>query len=230
MDDVLYQVTKFGEGFHGPGRGSVDEALVILRAKLDKIVGPYRFRGETRTFSKEEILARVGKRAPKLKVREKLVVMGSDTGQPSFALRKWEVEDAAAESPLVTFARAFVGKSPYLLGASGPPGDSDCSGLTMKAVQEVYGVTLVHKADSQMRDPRIWTFQDPGRLRSGDFVFLNYGRLPPGEADHVELFVKPGQTLGSRGSTDGVGFYAFGDDDASRVLRYGRLKKEFTPT
>ena len=228
MAEVLYQVTKFGEGFHGPGRGSVDEALSVLGLKLDKIVGPYQFRGEKKTFSQKEMLARMGKRAPKLKVGEKLVVMGSDTGQPSFALRKWEIEEEAAESPLVTFAKGFVGKSPYLLGATGPPGVSDCSGLTLKAVQATYHVTLPHMADLQMRDSHIWTFKDASALRSGDFVFLNYGRLSPGHADHVEFFVKPGQTLGSRGSTDGVGFYEFGDEDASRVLRYGRLKKEFT--
>lgn len=54
-----------------------------------------------------------------------------------------------------------------------------------------------------MRDAHIWVFKDASRLRSGDFVFLNYGRLPAGEADHVEFFVKPGRTLGSRGSTGG---------------------------
>ena len=53
-------------------------------------------------------------------------------------------------------------------------------------------------------------------------------RMPVHGIDHVEFYVKPGQTLGSRGSTDGVGFYDFDEDDAMSVLRYGRLKKEFT--
>jgi len=228
MTETIYQVTKFGDGFHGPGRGTVDEALAVLKPKLDKIMGPYQFRGAKRTFTKHQLLEQLERRAPRLKVGEKLVVMGSDTGQPSFALRKWEIDQEAAESPLVTFAKKFVGKSPYRLGATGPPGDSDCSGLTLKAVKEVYDVSLPHKADFQMRDAHIWAFREASRLRSGDFVFLNYGRLPAGEADHVEFFVKPGRTLGSRGSTDGVGFYNFGDDDASRVLRYGRLRKQDT--
>ena len=59
-------------------------------------------------------------------------------------------------------------------------------------------------------------------------MFLNYGRLEEGHTDHLEFYVKLGQTIGSRGSTDGVGFYNFDEDDANCVLRYGRLKKEFT--
>lgn len=203
MTETIYQVTKFGEGFNGPGRGTVDEALAVLKPKLDRIMGPYQFRGAKKPFTQQQLLERLERRAPRLKVGEKLVVMGSDTGQPSFALRKWEIEEEAAESPLVTFAKRFVGNSPYRLGATGPPGDSDCSGLTLKAVKKVYDIDLPHKADFQMRDAHIWVFKDASRLRSGDFVFLNYGRLPAGEADHVEFFVKPGRTLGSRGSTGG---------------------------
>jgi hypothetical protein len=226
MAEIIYQVTKFGEGFHGPGRTSLDLALPILKNKLDRTVGPYQFRGEKKTFTQAEMIAEAKKRALKLRVGQKLVILGSDTGQPSFALRMWEREET--ESPLVTFSKQFVGKSPYRLGAPGPPNDSDCSGLTMNAVKNVYKVSLQHKADLQMRDPRVVTFRDESRLRSGDFVFLNYGRLPAGEADHVEFFVKPGRTLGSRGSTNGVGYYNFGDDDASRVLRFGRLRKDLT--
>jgi cell wall-associated NlpC family hydrolase len=175
-----------------------------------------------------EVLAEARKRAPRLDVRERLIIFGSDTGQRAIALRKTEREEV--ESPLITFAKQFVGESEYKLGAGGPPGDCDCSGLTMHAVQAVFPLDprLQHKADSQMRDSRIFKFQDESRLRSGDFVFLNYGRLPEGEADHVEFYVEPGRTLGSRGSTHGVGFYNFDEDDAVCVLRYGRLKQEFT--
>jgi len=173
------------------------------------------------------MLEEVRKRADKLKAREKLVIVGSGTGQPAFSFRKWEVDDTSTESPLVTWSKQWVGDAPYVLGAPGPPGDCDCSGLTLKAVETVYGPRLPHMADLQMRDSRVWTFRDEGQLRSGDLVFLNYGRLEADHADHVEFFVKPGQTLGSRPSTDGVGFYSFGSYDASRVLRYGRLKKAF---
>jgi hypothetical protein len=229
MAEVIYQVTRFGKGFHGPGHTSLDRALEILGRKLSTIEGPYAFRGKpNKTFGLNEVLAEARKRAPRLDVRERLIIFGPDTGQRAIALRKTEREDS--ESPLITFAKQFVGESKYMLGAGGPPGDCDCSGLTMHAVQAVFHLKppLQHKADSQMRDDRIFKFQDDSRLRSGDFVFLNYGRLPEGEADHVEFYVKPGQTLGSRGSTHGVGFYNFDEDDAVCVLRYGRLKQEFT--
>lgn len=229
MAEVIYQVTRFGRGFHGPGHTSLDKALEILEKKLGRIIPPYGFRGgPKRTFELDEVIEAVRKRAPRLDVRERLIIFGQDTGQHSIAVRKSEREEE--ESPLITFAKGFVGKSEYDLGAEGPPGSSDCSSLTRNAVQAVFplGQPLQHKADFQMQDRRIFKFQDESRLRSGDFVFLNYGRLPEGQADHVEFYVKPGKTLGSRGSTHGVGFYNFDEDDAICVLRYGRLRKEFT--
>ena len=231
MADVIYQVTRFGKGFHGPGHTSLDRALGILEKKLSKVIPPYRFRGgPKKAFDLDEMIEEVRKRAPKLDAPERLIIFGSDTGQHSIAIRKTLREEA--ESPLVTFAKGFIGKSDYDLGSEGPPGLSDCSSLTRNAVQAVFHLqpALQHKADFQMKDKRIFTFQDESRLRSGDFVFLNYGRLPEGEADHVEFYVGPGQTIGSRGSTHGVGFYDFDEDDARCVLRYGRLRKEFTPS
>jgi cell wall-associated NlpC family hydrolase len=227
MAEVIYQVTRYHKGFHGPGHTSLDRAIGILENKLKKITGPYAFRGKpNKTFELNEVLAEVKKRAPRLDVRERLIIFGQDTGQHSIALRKTERDDV--ESPLIAFAKGFEGKAKYKLGAPGPPGLCDCSGLTMHAVQAIFDLKLQHNADAQMNDPRIFKFQDESRLRSGDFVFLNYGRLEEGRADHVEFYVKPGQTVGSRGSTDGVGFYSFDEDDARCVLRYGRLKQEFT--
>jgi cell wall-associated NlpC family hydrolase len=224
MAEIIFQVSKVGAGFQGPGTKSLKVAIERLGRKLQRLPGPYQLQDDPNTSfaTINQVLAVVEERAPTLKVGQKVVVMNTDTGRSPFALRKWEAEDS--ESPLVTFAKRFVGKSPYLLGAEGPPGKSDCSSLTMNAVKAVHGVALVHKADTQMRDDRIRKFRDASKLKSGDFVFLNYGRLPAGQADHVEFFVKPGQTLGSRGSTNGVGFYNFGDDDASCVLNYGRMK------
>jgi NlpC/P60 family len=229
MAEVIYQVTRFGRGFQGPGNESLDKAMEVLERKLDRIEGPYGFRGKPKEiFEREELLTEVRKRAPELDVRERLIIFGSDTGQRAIAFRKSEREDS--ESPLIAFAKKFIGQAPYRLGATGPPGDCDCSGLTMKAVDEVFHLEppLKHKADFQMKDDRIFKFQDESDLRSGDFVFLHYGRLEEGEADHVEFYVEPGRTLGSRGSTKGVGFHDFDEDDAECVLAYGRLKKEFT--
>lgn len=227
MAEVIYQVTRFHRGFHGPGHTSLDTVLGTLETKLKRITGPYAFRDKPRKmFDLRGALAEAKKRAPKLDMRERLIIFGQDTGQPAIALRKTEREEL--ESPLVTFAMQFEGKAMYKLGASGPPGDCDCSGLVQKAVQTVFHLNLPRTADTQMNDPRIFKFLDESRLKSGDFVFLNYGRLEEGHADHVEFYVKPGKTIGSRGSTDGVGFYNFDEDDANCVLRYGRLKKEFT--
>jgi len=229
MGEVIYQVTRFHKGFQGPGQTSLEKALEILENKLERITGPYAFRDKPKkTFALDEVLEEAKKRAPKLKLRERLIIFGQDTGQHAVALRRTEREEG--ESPLVTFVKRFEGEAKYKLGASGPPGECDCSGLVLKAVQTVFNVTLPRTADSQMNDSRIFKFQDESRIKSGDFVFLNYGRLEEGHADHVEFYVEPGKTIGSRGSTDGVGFYDFDDDDASSVLRYGRLKAEFTPS
>lgn len=229
MGEIIYQVTRFHRGFQGPGQTSLDRTLEILEDKLKKIDGPYVFRDKPKkSFELNEVLAEAKKRVPKLDLRERLIIFGQDSGQPAIALRKSELDEV--ESPLITFVKQFEGQSKYKLGAPGPPGECDCSGLTMHAVQAVFDLSpaLPHSADGQMNDSRIFKFKDESKLKSGDFVFLNYGRLEEGHADHVEFYVKPGQTLGSRGSTDGVGFYDFDEDDAMSVLRYGRLKKEFT--
>ena len=99
------------------------------------------------------MLAEAKKRAPKLDLRERLIIFGQDSGQPAIALRKSELDEVES---LITFVKQFEGQSKYKLGAPGPPGECDCSGLTMHAVQAVFDLSpaLPHSADGQMNDSR----------------------------------------------------------------------------
>ena len=89
MAEVICQVTRFHKGFHGPGHTSLDTALGILKTKLKTITGPYAFRDKPKkTFDLKGALAEAKKRAPKLDMRERLIIFGHDTGQHSIALRR----------------------------------------------------------------------------------------------------------------------------------------------
>jgi cell wall-associated NlpC family hydrolase len=219
---LAYQITRYGVGFNGRKQRLLRTTLARLNRHLWRVSGPYTINGEGK-FTRKEVVAEVGKRfRAHPNAQFKVVVAGDKYDQPAWALRS--VEKLQTTSPLVRFGEQYVGRSQYLFAADGPPGPSDCSGFTQHCVQHVYGVTLAHSADLQSQDGRIDHFHDPADLQNGDFVFLNYGRLAWPHADHVEFYVGPGKTLGSRPSTDGVNFYNFGAYDSTRVITYGRWR------
>lgn len=76
---------------------------------------------------------------------------------------------------VVAYARRQVGK-PYSYGAAGP-GSYDCSGLTMRAYEQV-GIRLGHYTGSQMGAGRR---VGRGELRPGDLVFPS--------SEHVGIYV-----------------------------------------
>lgn len=134
--------------------------------------------------------------------------------------------------PMVKYLAQYVGKSSYDLGANGPPGPSDCSGTTSKAAKTCHNVDLPHSANEQGHDPDAFNyFFDVDELKSGDFIFYKYtDRVgsSPDDYDHVDIFVEPGLSIGSRPSTNGIGYYhwlngAAGDKPDWAALKYGRL-------
>lgn len=220
-DEIRYQVTRYGTGFHGPGHRWLGSAIRVLRRKLREVDGPFTIDdpanpadGRTERV-RAATLAKVRERMQGAKSGVKLIIRGSSYDQPGFAIRKIEV---APPHPLVDAARRYLGNT-YLLGAVPPP-RADCSGLTLKVVQEVYGITLPHQALQQAADPRMDIFRDPTNLEPDDFIFYVYGRLGE-QIDHVALFVGPGQEIGARPSTNGVAITAI---DWNNVKCFGRLK------
>jgi hypothetical protein len=132
-----------------------------------------------------------------------------DDGDPGH-----EVADARAvetgvdldRADLLTLARSQIG-SPYVwadinpVGEAGGPGSGfDCSGFTQWVLSR-FGIQTEHLSSAQQKQ-----FRKVGReqLRPGDLVFYHYSdRNGPGDtADHVELYIGNGQTIGS--SSGGV--------------------------
>lgn len=222
--DVRYQVTRFGQGFDGPGRRWLGLSMIALRRKLRRIDGPYSFRGESRRYRRSEVLERTKRRMSGARIGTKLVIEGGSYDQPAFAIRK--VLNKPVEHELIAEAKRFLG-GPYVFGAvPRTPGDAaDCSGLTLRVVENVYGYTLPHSANLQMRDQRVQQLGGLDDLEPGDLIFYRFGRLPPGMADHCAFYAGrgyPAPELGSRPSTRGVGYC---DVDKPYVIALGRLRK-----
>jgi hypothetical protein len=231
---LTYQITRFGEGFDGRKHRTLAVLDRRLGRRLRKIKAPYTINGEG-SFTRPEVRAEVRRRfRAHPNTERKMVIAGSRYDDPAIAVRSIE-KVAKTTSALVAWVQQWVGRSSYLLGAVGPPGQSDCSSTTMNAVAAVYKAELTHSAEEQAHDPRIRHFHEADDLQPDDFVFLNYGRKPWPQADHVEFWVKGpslwqrargvvGTTIGSRPSTDGVNYYSFTRYDQGRVVTYGRWK------
>jgi cell wall-associated NlpC family hydrolase len=113
--------------------------------------------------------------------------------------------DAPAPSALVLAVIADACSQlgdPYQWGAGrvddpDPPA-FDCSGLTWWAFNQ-NGVVLAFTADTQFDDPdAVAVPAGPGQLGAllpGDLVFFTYGRLPPGNADHVAIYLGGGAVV-----------------------------------
>lgn len=225
--EVRYQTTRFGTGFRGAGTRWLGAAIGRLRLKLRKIDGPYSIDDggrepndgkPDRKYKRSEVLAEVKRRMAKARPGRKLIVRGAGGyDAPAFTIRKRAVVDP--EHPFVTACKRLLG-SPYDMGGY-PPGPVDCSGATKWSVDQVTGQDLPHSAEYQLKDDRVQKFHDADDLESGDFVFYNFGRKPAGLADHVAFFVKPGLEIGSRPSTNGVGYHSI---DWPFVIAFGRMK------
>lgn len=220
---IRYQVTPFGEGFRKRHYLRVWRALFKLRMKLRRVDGPYKINdGPERTLNGVIHYLRTHIQG---EINKRFVIEGSSYDQPKWVIRSVDITPPAPPThPLIAWGEQWIGKSPYELYATGPPGPSDCSGFTLNAVKAVYKIDLPHSAEEQQHDPRFDFFNNFDQVEQGDFIFLNYGRKSWPEADHVELWDSPGRTLGSRPSTHGVNYYSFGSYDEGRIVRIGRLR------
>jgi hypothetical protein len=132
-----------------------------------------------------------------------------DDGDPGHAIadeRAREIGVDVGTADLLTIARSQIG-SPYVwadanpVGEAGGPGAGfDCSGFTQWVLSR-FGISTTHLSSAQQKQ-----FRRVGReqLRPGDLVFYHYSdRNGPGDAaDHVEVYIGNGQTIGS--SSGGV--------------------------
>lgn len=238
MAEKRFQWTRFGTGFEGRRTLRLPGVIRPVRRHLDRFTdGPYKVvvelpNGDKNEYNSLKLFEAMDRNRHALKVHGpgvRVITGPYNYDQPRYAIRSvaWD-PPPPPEHPFITSGKRWVGHSSYLLGTSGPPPHpSDCSGFTMRVVDDVRGIQLVHQADAQMRDSRFTTFKDPALLQSGDFVWLHYPNtrgLRWDQATHVEFFVSQGTHLGSRPSTNGVDYYRVQSWDVDAVLCYGRLK------
>lgn len=96
---------------------------------------------------------------------------------------------------LVKFAKRFIGKSHYVLGASNPNGACDCSGYVMYCYRHALGIKLPHYSVEQAKKGK--KIRKISQLQAGDIVIMHTGwrhnarNIP----DHVGIYAGNGMLL-----------------------------------
>ena len=216
--DIGYQLQKVGEE-RGPVIRDLSTAMERLRQRMQKVSGPLNLRevgdwdwGPDRT--KPDGWKRVRTRMKNADVGTGIIVRGMPR-ETQWAIHKTSV----VEGPqVVRFARELIGLR-YVFGGSSEANGLDCSGLTMVCYEKV-GVILPHSADAQMGDGDVRRFSDRPKLKKGDLLFYNFGRLPYPHADHVGLFIGEDRTIDTRSTSSPVGVRTI---EFGNILCYGRV-------
>jgi len=89
------------------------------------------------------------------------------------------------ETALKELSRSLIGV-PYVLGGTTPSG-LDCSGFTLYIYDEIFGISLPHKASDQARTGTAVKSSD---VKTGDILCFDWDYN--GSVDHVGLYVGGG--------------------------------------
>lgn len=109
-----------------------------------------------------------------------------------------EAANAAASrrSKVVNFALQYVG-NPYVWGGTSLTNGVDCSGFTMKVMQQ-FGVSLPHYSGSQAKMGKAVSSSE---MRPGDLIFYAGSN---GRVNHVALYIGNGQVVHAASSRSGI--------------------------
>lgn len=102
--------------------------------------------------------------------------------------------------------RTQVGVAAYKFGSQSPGVEFDCSGFTSWVMQQATGTALPHNAEQQFQqltDNKTDRLQRT-ELQAGDLVFFNFGRLAPGTADHVAIYLGNGWMMDASSSNNSI--------------------------
>lgn len=106
--------------------------------------------------------------------------------------RTQQVQQSSDLSKSFVDAALSTRGAPYVWGAEQGTTGEDCSGLVYWAAQKV-GIDVPRlTADGYYHSVQK---VDTNALSPGDLVFFNYGRLGPGQADHVAVYIGNGQVM-----------------------------------
>jgi len=223
--DVAYQVREVGVGRWGEPTAKLGEALDELEENVEGLNAPYQLRSRREPFGPkrdlEGTIARIRERIEKGAPGARLAVRGADAW-PRFAIRKTFVSDGPE---VIQIAISQLGVD-YVWGDEDPKGPKggagagfDCSGLVKWCFAQV-DVDFPHKADLIMRDDKVELFSERPRLQVGHLIFYHYGRLGPGQADHIAIFAGEGMQIDASTSLDEV---VHRDVDWDHVLVFGTV-------
>ena len=120
-----------------------------------------------------------------------------------------KVDEPKIKGDWLDIAKSQVG-SPYVWADSDPKGTAggagtgfDCSGFTKWLYSEAFGVALPHLSSAQMAATQRVSRKN---LRPGDLIFFHYSdRNGPGAADHVEVYIGNGKSIGTPDPNGRVG-------------------------
>lgn len=224
-----YQITRRGMGFQDRHNLGKRRALMKIRSRAKHLTEPYRIEGDTNgvRYNLDGLMKFIRMHIDNLQPGERLIIEGDAYDQPKWVIKAVDVGPVTGS--MIQWGQQWIGKSSYELGASGPPGPSDCSGFTSADILHVYNTAVEHGAELQRQDENhFYIFHDASDLRKDDLMFFNYGRLPWPQADHVEFVDNPGKrNLGSRPSTNGIAWYNLATWDRDNIIAFGRLRDEF---
>lgn len=116
------------------------------------------------------------------------------SGQTFEALAEAEAA-ADIRQQVVAFAKQFVGR-PYVYGGSSLTNGTDCSGFTMRVMQN-FGIQLPRDSRSQAGSVQRIALEN---LRPGDLVFYANGR----NINHVALYIGDGQIVHASNERTGI--------------------------
>lgn len=123
------------------------------------------------------------------------------------ALQKKDIVRNGVKGDIVEqIGRTQIGRAAYVFGSKNPGASFDCSGFTSWVYEQATGKTLAHNAQQQYMDltdnrKKVITRNN---LQPGDLLFFNFGRLAPGVADHVAIYLGNGMMMDASSSNNAI--------------------------
>lgn len=230
--DTGYQLQHIGE-HRGKFISELSEALDRMKEHTDELDNPYNLReGHTWQWGPDrqriDAFNIIQTRMHLAKEGNGLALRGHRPKDGRVAKnRQWAIwKTVQLEGPqLIQDALQVLGLR-YVWGAASEAVGFDCSGLVLDTTHDVTGILLPHSADLQYHDDRIDLFHEVGKAKPGDYVFMHFGRLSAGHADHVGFYLdtRDGSPymLDTRSTSSPVGIRPI---ETEAVLAYGRLEE-----